>query len=96
MRLVRFKKEEIYQIMEIYSKKISIGEWKDYSMSFEKNIATFSIHRSFKVEPSYQIKKNFFKEKFYTLISHNNVIMSSNKLNKLINYLKKPNLKLVR
>ena len=29
-------------------------------------------------------------------MSHNNVIMSSNKLNKLINYLKKPNLKLVR
>ena len=85
MRLVRFKKDEIYQIMEIYSKKISIGEWKDYSMSFEKNIATFSIHMSFKVEPSYQIKKKFFlKEKFYTLISHNNVIMSSNKLNKLI------------
>ena len=64
MRLVRFQKDEIYQIMEIYSKKISIGEWKDYSMSFGKNIATFSIHRSFKVEPSYQIKKTFLRKNY--------------------------------
>ena len=67
MRLVRFKKDEIYQIMEIYSKKISIGEWKDYSMSFEKNIATFSIHKSFRHALSFQIGKNIL-EKTYTLI----------------------------
>ena len=36
MSIVRFKKNEINQIMEIYSKKISTGEWKDYSISFQK------------------------------------------------------------
>ena len=50
--------------MEIYSKKISIGEWKDYSMSFEKNIATFSIHMSFKVEPRIKLKKIFLRKSF--------------------------------
>jgi len=96
MNFVRFKKKEINQIMEIYSKKISIGEWKDYSISFQRNYAIFSIHKSFKVGPSYQIKKIFLKNKLYTLISQNNIIMTSNKLNKVTKYLSKPNLKLIR
>lgn len=96
MNFVRFKKKEINQIMEIYSKKISIGEWKDYSISFQKNYAIFSIHKSFKVGPSYQIKKIFLKNKLYTLISQNNIIMTSNKLYKVTKYLSKPNLKLIR
>ena len=58
MSIVRFKKNEINQIMEIYTKKISTGEWKDYSISFQKNYAIFSIHKSFKLEPYYQIEKN--------------------------------------
>ncbi len=96
MRLVRFKKEEINQIMEIYSRKISTGEWKDYSISFQTNYAIFSIHQSFKVGPSYQIKKNYLKKNIFTLVHHNIVVMTSDTLRKVINYLKKPNLKLVR
>ena len=34
-KIIRFKKEEIHEIMELYSKKISIGEWKDYSITFQ-------------------------------------------------------------
>ena len=59
MNIVRFKKEEINLIMEVYSQKISTGEWKDYSISFQKNYAVFSIHKSLKFIPYYQIKKNF-------------------------------------
>ena len=61
-RLIRFDKKEIYQIMELYSKKISIGEWKDYSISFEKSHAIFAIHRSFKLGPCLEIKKNYKKD----------------------------------
>ena len=62
MNIVRFKKEEINQIMEVYSQKISTGEWKDYSISFQKNYAVFSIHKSLKLIPYYQIKKKFLEE----------------------------------
>ena len=48
--------------MEVYSQKISTGEWKDYSISFQRNYAVFSIHKSFKFIPYYQIKKKFFEE----------------------------------
>ncbi len=92
---VSFKKEEINQIMELYSKKISIGEWKDYSMTFKNDYAIFSIHKSFKLGPIFQIKKNKYK-KLYSLIFRNNVVTTSYNLKNLINYLKKPNLKLVK
>ena len=95
-KLIRFKKEEIHQIMELYSKKITIGGWKDYSISFQKTCATFAIHRSFKLGPCLEIKKNFKKEGLFTVSSQNNVIASSKSLGKIISHLKKPYLKLVK
>ena len=96
MNIVRFKKKEINLIMEVYSQKISTGEWKDYSISFQKNYAVFSIHKSFKFIPYYQIKKNFWKKKGYTLIQNNSIVLYSNTLNVIVNHLRKPSLKLVR
>tara|TARA_B100000686_G_C16783202_1_gene973387 strand:- start:729 stop:1040 length:312 start_codon:yes stop_codon:yes gene_type:complete len=96
-KLIRFKKDEINKIMEIYSKKISIGEWKDYSISFKNNYAIFSIHKSYKFGPTFEIKKNFSRENFYTLTSQNNVVLaSSSNLENVINYLKKPDLRLIK
>ncbi len=96
MKLVRFEKKEINQIMDVYSKKISIGEWKDYSISFKTNYATFAIHKSFKVGPYFEIKKNKFNNCFFTLSFQNNVVIKSHKLKNLIIYLKRPNLRLIR
>ena len=64
MSIVRFKKEEINLIMKVYSRKISAGEWKDYSISFQKNYAVFSINKSVKFAPYYQIKKNLMNKRF--------------------------------
>jgi len=96
MNIVRFKKEEINLIMEVYSRKISTGEWKDYSISFQKNYAIFSIHKSLKFAPHYQIKKNSLRKKVFTLLHNNTIILYSNTLNVIINHLRKPSLKLVR
>ena len=96
MSIVRFKKEELNLIMEVYSRKISTGEWKDYSISFQKNYAVFSIHKSVKFTPFYQIKKNSLRKKVYTLLHNNSIVLCSNTLNVIVNHLRKPSLKLVR
>ena len=93
MSIVRFKKEEINLIMDVYSRKISTGEWKDYSISYNKDYAIFSI---FKYIPYYQIKKNLLKNKAYTLLHNNSIVLYSNTLNVIVNHLRKPSLKLVR
>ena len=58
-KIIRFKKEEIHEIMELYSKKISIGEWKDYSIFFSKNFAIFNIHKAFSRSPEFKILKYY-------------------------------------
>ena len=90
-----FEKREIYKIMELYSKKISIGEWKDYSISFNNEYAIFSIYRSLKYGSSFQIKK-IRRRKVYILTFQNKTLTVSNSLNKVINFLKKPNLRLIK
>ena len=94
-KLVSFQKREIYTIMELYSKKISIGEWKDYSISYNKNYAIFSIHRSIKQGSSFQIKK-INKKNTYVLTYQNTTLAVSNSLFNIINYLKKPVLTIIK
>lgn len=94
-KFVGFQKSEIYTIMELYSKKISIGEWKDYSISYNKDCAIFSIHRSIKQGPSFQIKK-IKKRDTYVLTHQNTTLAVSRCLLNIIDYLKKPVLTIIK
>ena len=94
--IVRFSKDEINRIMKIYSQKIAIGEWKDYSICFRSNYALFCIHKSFNLNPSFQIMKKNNKGISYYLSSGNKLLIKSNSLNKVLSYFNKPSLKLVR
>jgi hypothetical protein len=90
-----FEKKEIHKIMELYSKKISIGEWKDYSISFNKEYAIFSIYRTINYGSSFQIKK--IRQKNVFVLTHQNKTLTiSNSLNNVVNYLKKPNLRIIK
>ncbi len=94
-KFVSFKKGEIHTIMELYSKKISIGEWKDYSISFDNDCAIFSIHKSLKHGSSLQIKK-VKKKNAYILTHQNTTLAISKSLLNIINYLKRPVLRIVK
>ena len=92
-----FSKYELNLILSCYSFGVVKGKWKDYSISFKNNYAIFSIHKSYKFGPTFEIKKNFSRENFYTLTSQNNVVLaSSSNLENVINYLKKPDLRLIK
>ena len=92
---VGFQKREIHTIMELYSRKISIGEWKDYSISYDKECAIFSIHRSIKQGSSFQIKK-IKKKNTYVLTYQNTTLAVSNSLLSIIDHLKKPVLRIIK
>ena len=40
---VTFSKKDLNSIISVYSKNVSNGIWKDYSINFERNYAEFSI-----------------------------------------------------
>ena len=94
-RFLGFQKREIHTIMELYSRKISIGEWKDYSISYNKECAIFSIHRSIKQGSSFQIKK-IKKKNTYVLTYQNTTLAVSRSLLSIIDHLKKPVLRIIK
>lgn len=43
--LVIFNRHELDTILQTYSRMVMAGEWRDYSLAFEIDCATFSIFR---------------------------------------------------
>ncbi len=94
-KLIRFDKFEINKIMEVYSRKISSGEWKDYSICFKTNYALFCIHKSSFTEPTFEIIKNKNNNPIFSLWSNSKLITKSESLSKILIYFQKPKLTLI-
>ena len=54
---VAFDRRELGVIMGLYGRMVSSGEWRDYGMSFLKDVAIFSIFRRTAEHPIYRIEK---------------------------------------
>ena len=56
--LVRFNRDELSAILNLYGRYVASGEWRDYAMDFGKDTATFSVFRRAAEQPLYRIIKN--------------------------------------
>lgn len=54
---VAFNRIEIGTIMGLYGRMVAAGEWRDYGMSFLKDVAVFSVFRRTAEFPLYRIEK---------------------------------------
>ena len=69
-----FSKDELAKILNIYSKGVSNGEWKDYAINFKKNNAFFYIFKHSLAAPECILNKSLEKKRskiFYNLKSKN-------------------------
>ena len=69
-----FSKNELSKILNIYSKGVSRGEWKDYAIDFNKNNAFFYIFKHSLAAPECILNKSLERKKrkiFYNLKSKN-------------------------
>ena len=57
-KFVFFSKFELTSILNLYSKQVSKGYWKDYALDSNIDNAVFSIYRHSQDRPMYQIIKN--------------------------------------
>ena len=67
-----FSKDELAKILNLYSKGVSNGEWKDYAIDFNKNNAFFYIFKHSLAAPECILNKSLEIKKrkiFYNLIS---------------------------
>jgi hypothetical protein len=54
---VSFDRSELQAILQIYGKMVSLGEWRDYSISSSFSQAIFCIFRRSSEQPLYMIVK---------------------------------------
>lgn len=55
---VSFDAAELRAILNLYSRKVAGGEWRDYAMDFLRDKAVFSIYRRASEVPLYRIEKD--------------------------------------
>jgi hypothetical protein len=54
---VAFHRSELTVILSLYGRMVAAGEWRDYGMSFLKDVAVFSVFRRTAEMPIYRIEK---------------------------------------
>ncbi len=54
---VAFDRRELGAILGLYGRMVAAGEWRDYGMSFLKDVAVFSVFRRTAEHPIYRIEK---------------------------------------
>jgi hypothetical protein len=54
---VAFDRQELGVILGLYGQMVAAGEWRDYGMSFLKDVAVFAIFRRTAENPMYRIEK---------------------------------------
>ena len=59
--IIFFSKYELTSILNLYSKQVSKGFWKDYALDSSVNTAIFSIYKHSQDKPIYQIIKKSIK-----------------------------------
>ena len=55
---VSFNRTELRAILDLYGRKVSEGEWRDYAIDFTRDKAVFSIYRRTSEMPLYRIEKD--------------------------------------
>ena len=95
-----FIKKELQSILNLYARKVSSGDWKDYGLSINKREITFDVYQRASENPIYRISKNLNPknktEKFYILDKNGKVIKKSENLDSLINKVEWNKFKIVK
>tara|TARA_B000000441_G_C21563704_1_gene244485 strand:+ start:154 stop:498 length:345 start_codon:yes stop_codon:yes gene_type:complete len=95
-----FIKKELQIILNLYARKVSSGDWKDYGLSINKKEITFDIYQRASEKPIYRISKNLSpknkSERFYIQDTNGNLIKKSESLDVLIKKIEWTKLKIVK
>ncbi|WP_354066484.1 DUF2794 domain-containing protein [Devosia sp. 2618] len=55
--IVAFDRKELALILNVYGRKVGLGEWRDYAMDFLRERAVFSIYARVSERPLYIVEK---------------------------------------
>jgi hypothetical protein len=75
---IGFDRHELRQIMNLYGRMVTIGQWRDYAIDFLRDKAVFSVFRRASEVPLYRIVKDpslARRQGQYAIISQTGVIL---------------------
>lgn len=75
---VSFDRHELQTILNVYGRKVSDGEWRDYAIDFLTDKAVFSIYRRASEVPLYRVEKDprlARKQGLYAVITASGLIL---------------------
>ena len=55
--VVAYDRRELGVILSLYGRMVAAGEWRDYGLSFLREVAVFSVFRRAAENPLYRIEK---------------------------------------
>ncbi|MDJ0932615.1 DUF2794 domain-containing protein [Breoghania sp.] len=95
-----FNRRELDQILRVYGRMVSDGEWRDYAMDFQKEKAIFSVFRRTSEMLLYRIEKepkNARRQGAYSVVAAGGMILKrGHELDKVLRVFdKKRHLRLV-
>ena len=56
-RSTYFSRHELGRILDVYSRRVASGEWRDYAIDHDGQVASFSIFRHTHERPIFAIQK---------------------------------------
>ena len=97
---VTFDRAELGQILRLYGRMVSMGEWRDYGISMLKDFSVFSIYRHASEYPIYRIKKTIQNSNipvvFSIILMDGRVLKRSNDLATVLRALETKLIRLVK
>ena len=92
-----FSKDELGKILNIYSKGVSSGEWKDYAIDFNKNNAFFYIFKHSLASPDCILNKSLERKRKKILykLKSKNINKKFENIDSLIVTLSRKNIKII-
>ena len=91
--IIFFSKFELTAILNLYSKQVSKGSWRDYALDSEVDTAIFSIYRHSHDKPLYQIikksQRGFRNKPEFSIKSDLYVMNKSNELSTILSKFEK-------
>ena len=96
---VRFTRQELNAILEVYGRHVATGEWRDYAIDHLADRAVFSIFRRTSEVPLYRVVKDprlARKQGAYALVAATGAILKrGHELANVLRFIDRP-LRLVR
>jgi hypothetical protein len=91
---VSFNQAELRTILNLYSRKVASGEWRDYAMDFTRDKAIFAVFRHASEVPLYRIEKDprlARRQGAYSVIAASGLILKrGHELNQVLRVLDRP------